>query len=352
MRCQCLGDAHELLDGVITLRSECGQRFKFAIEYDGGHYHTLEKVTSDTEKSTRVLNKYPDMTLLRIRQNAPPLPRLADLWPRCIVVHVTDSHPAKILTQVARALESVVPQPWRQIMHNVANEPPRCRPPVDAALLEIRAIMDKVYSDARNKLSSLVGAAVADALLKVHGVLGRIDKICQEIPRLQTEFKIKNLQTFMCDGVAARFDDPEALYAILRTLQTEFKIKNLQTFMCNGVGAKLDDPEALYAILRIMKATANGDQDALSTEEVVKIANDSSSRWTVDFAVTARKIKHLVKTNWVKFVQHPFVPHADRICAHFQSLSKTQPGNFKKRAREFGAGSYSDRKKRCKNTAF
>jgi len=49
----------------------------------------------------------------------------------------------------------------------------------------------------------------------------------------------------MCDGVAARFDTPEALCGILRTLQgEEFKVKDLQTFMCNGVAARFDAPEA------------------------------------------------------------------------------------------------------------
>ena len=31
--------------------------------------------------------------------------------------------------------------------------------------------------------------------------------------------RVKDLQTFMCGGVAAKFDDPERLYEILRCLQ-------------------------------------------------------------------------------------------------------------------------------------
>ena len=62
-------------------------------------------------------------------------------------------------------------------------------------------------------------------------------------------YKVNSLQTFVCDGVAARFDDPPALYAILDTLMDTYKVKSLQTFVCSGVAARFDDPPALYAIL-------------------------------------------------------------------------------------------------------
>jgi hypothetical protein len=354
MRCQRLGDAHGLLDGVIVLRRKADESakledLKLAVEYDGGRYHGADRVAADTEKSRRVLSMYPELTLIRIRHNAPPLPGLAHFGHRCVVVHVTDSHPAKVLAQAARELQHVVPRPWKQMMRNAAERPPQRNLLVEAVLLNVRTVMDKAYKDAKGKLSNLVGDTMANALLKVHGVLSRIDSVCEGIPVLRDDFGIKNLQTFMCDGVAAKFDDPETLYAVLRTLRTDFGIKNLQTFMCDGVAARLDDPPALYAVLRaLMHAEADcEDEEALTTEEVVSIAKDAS-RFTLEFARTARSIKQLVKAKCVTFLSRPFVPHADSICALFRAFKETEPQNFKKRVREFGSGSYSDRKRRCK----
>lgn len=41
------------------------------------------------------------------------------------------------------------------------------------------------------------------------------------------------------NGVAAKFDDPDALLAILRKLRDEFHINKLQTFMCDNVASRM-----------------------------------------------------------------------------------------------------------------
>ena len=49
------------------------------------------------------------------------------------------------------------------------------------------------------------------------------------------------------NGVAAKFSDPDALYAILaRLMAPPYNVKSLQTFMCDGVAAKFDDPDRLF----------------------------------------------------------------------------------------------------------
>eukprot|EP00187_Rhodella_violacea_P004458 CAMPEP_0174890074 /NCGR_PEP_ID=MMETSP0167-20121228/5246_1 /TAXON_ID=38298 /ORGANISM="Rhodella maculata, Strain CCMP736" /LENGTH=122 /DNA_ID=CAMNT_0016127717 /DNA_START=187 /DNA_END=553 /DNA_ORIENTATION=+ len=71
---------------------------------------------------------------------------------------------------------------------------------------------------------------------------------------LQTmKFGVKNLQTSMCNGAAARFYDPESLFDILRKLKEEFGVKNLPTFMCGGVAARFREPESLFDILLKLK---------------------------------------------------------------------------------------------------
>ena len=73
---------------------------------------------------------------------------------------------------------------------------------------------------------------------------GTIRRTCR-----RDEHHITQLQTFMCNSVAKRFDDPPALYAILNTLRDRYQITQLQTFVCGGVAARFKDPPALYAIL-------------------------------------------------------------------------------------------------------
>ena len=54
----------------------------------------------------------------------------------------------------------------------------------------------------------------------------------------------------MSNSVAARFDDPDALFAILdRLIAKPYSVKSLQTFITNSVAARFDDPDTLFAIL-------------------------------------------------------------------------------------------------------
>ena len=72
-------------------------------------------------------------------------------------------------------------------------------------------------------------------------------------------YNVQSLQTFVCNGVAAKFDDPDALFSILgRLVAAPYNVQSLQTFVCNGVAAKFDDPDALFSILdRLVAAPYN-----------------------------------------------------------------------------------------------
>ena len=67
---------------------------------------------------------------------------------------------------------------------------------------------------------------------------------------ISSPYSIKKLETFMCNGVAARFGDEEGLFRILdRLISPPYLIKKLETCMCDGVAARFGDEEGLSHIL-------------------------------------------------------------------------------------------------------
>ena len=232
--CQKRGDDHMLIDGVLCFNFDDNTCCKLGVEYDGGHpfAHTEERLKHDIIKSIRVLESHPDMLLLRIRQNSAPM-YTKKIHPRCIVIESATSKPHMVIRDVARALymaeKWTLPVKLRQCMQNVASVPSKKCKCVDLVLDDLRLIINNARQEAHSKLEELVGNECAMQMMKCHGLLARIDAICDAIPILQSKYKITSLQTFMCGGVAAKFDDPEALYAILDKLQSKYKITSLQT---------------------------------------------------------------------------------------------------------------------------
>ena len=149
-----------------------------------------------------------------------------------------------------------------------------------------------------------------------NGVAARLDDpeaLYAVLRVLQQEFRIKDLQTFMCNGVAARLDDPEALYAVLRVLQDEFKIKNLQTFMCDGVAAKLDDSVFWDAVGHLLADVTEPDELSITPAEASSLMQGVASRLDAALAQTIRRLKcaamRLGWKAWMVLTRSPFTPH-------------------------------------------
>jgi hypothetical protein len=79
---QIQGDKHGMVDALMTIG---GHTLMF--EYDGGHWHTLERGQHDEDKTIEVLARYPTCNILRVRMIALPLPRLENNE-RCTLVHI------------------------------------------------------------------------------------------------------------------------------------------------------------------------------------------------------------------------------------------------------------------------
>ena len=225
-----------------------GQQVLF--EYDPGFTHGAGDIARDKKKTTKLVENYPDALVVRLRVGAGEIER-ESTWGDKVLLVVVEHMSARDAAQAA--------------VHDIAQrvitdgggataKPSRTdMASAEAAGTTLWERMDEVYADAVAQLATLVGDEdLARELLKINGVPSRISsstfkEAIQGL--LDPKFGITNLKTFLCGGVVAKCDDPEALFGILHTLQTRFGIENLQTFMNGGVAAKFSNPEALYEIL-------------------------------------------------------------------------------------------------------
>ena len=154
----------------------------------------------------------------------------------------------------------------------------------------------------------------------------------------------------MCNGVASKFDDPEALYTILRVLMgEEFKITNLETFMCNSVASKFDNPTALYTILRAFYSESTESDAQVTADEVTSLMNHISSRLTMNTVTNIRQIKKLAiangRTKWMGLIRRPYPPHLGVV---LNCIEKTKPENRKSYLETLTNGSYQDKQSRIR----
>ena len=225
-----------------------GQQVLF--EYDPGFTHGAGDIARDKKKTTKLVENYPDALVVRLRVGAAEIER-ESTWGDKVLLVVVEHMSAR---DAAQAAVHAIAQRVITDGGGATAKPSRTdMASAEAAGTTLWERMDEVYADAVVQLATLVGDEdLARELLKINGVPSRISsstfkEAIQGL--LDPKFGITNLKTFLCGGVVAKCDDPEALFGILHTLQTRFGIENLQTFMCGGVAAKFSNPEALYEIL-------------------------------------------------------------------------------------------------------
>jgi hypothetical protein len=262
-------------------------------EYDHPYTHGEDDVERDVDKTRRLLAAYPNAIVMRVRVDTVPLPPFDD--PRAVVVEVKTQTTSLAMPSVAKALAAHVPVSYKARLE--ALTPRKKHAEIDAVVHALLLKIDAGYGGAVARLRPLLEGdeAAIVRLMRIHGLTQRYDNLVEFVRRVRAppynvtrvdtflcdglaarlddvegvfavldrlmgpEFGIKSLQTFVSGGVAAKFGDPEALYTILRTLKgPEFGIKSLQTFVCNGVAARFGDPDALYAILRTLKGPEFG----------------------------------------------------------------------------------------------
>ena len=223
-------------------------------EYDPGFCHG--DVERDVRKTRRLWALCPDALVVRLRTGAEPLPLPNDA--RLLVVRV-DNRNATVaagVAAVAHALAERVAEPHKTRLLGVRA---RSHDVAKRAASALRVRMDSAHADGILRIYEVVGdEEVARRVMATDGIKTRVadGSVVECLRRLQAPpYSVKSLRTFVCNGVAAKFDDPGALFAILdRLIAPPYSVKSLQTFVCGGVAAKFDDPEALFAVLDELQA--------------------------------------------------------------------------------------------------
>jgi hypothetical protein len=219
-------------------------------EYDGGYFHTENRIRADIDKTRRML-KHSNLLVCRIRVNAPELP-FEDK--RLIMVHIKNRCDA-VNAMSRRFAEHVTNTTVRSRLlscHHYDHN-------IDHVAHDFLIWADTEYKSQFEALSLTVGENITKRLLRTNGIKSRLanGSVVRILDRLVgAPYSVKKLETFMCSGVAARFGDEEGLFRILdRLVGAPYSVKKLETFMCSGVAARFGDEEGLFRILDRLMGT-------------------------------------------------------------------------------------------------
>jgi hypothetical protein len=224
-----------------------------ASEYDHGYFHGNDRLAGDLKKTNRMLT-HADLLVCRVRVGAPELPMQ---HPRLVVAHAKTKNEA--VSAMSKEFSGHVRDPVTRL-RLLRGQPSKTE--IDSIAHEFFMWTDAKYKYEIEEIAEIAGKQTALALHNTSGVVSRLG--CGLIPAIlrrlmAAPYNVKKLETFMCGGVAARFDDETALFGILdRLMAAPYNVKKLETFMCDGVAARFDDETALFGILdRLMAAPYN-----------------------------------------------------------------------------------------------
>jgi len=224
-----------------------------AYEYDGHYYHKEDRLPDDREKTYRMLNDDAELIVLRVRVDAPVLDIEHE---RLHVVYV--EKPDEAVEALSQAFVRYVGnEAVRSRLQNGGDH----RKDIDDNAHEFFMWADQEYKKQFKALEKY-GCATAHRILCTDGVKTRLasGSIVQILDKLVEEpYNVKNLETFMCGGIAARFDKADEMFEVLdRLMKKPYNVKKLQTFMCGGIAAKFDKPDEMFEVLdKLMKEPYN-----------------------------------------------------------------------------------------------
>ena len=210
-----------LLDGDHAGKVDAGYRslpglpVKMLGEYDPWPWHDDARLGGDLRKTQRMLDENPDAIVFRVRINAPVLPIQHD---RLVILQTDErgENHARIAAQLGKLLAPHIPGPiGDRLLAATGARDKRAEDVAHRVLLQI----DSDYKAQLEVLEEVVGEDASRYLLCVHGVKTRLGKCVSVAERLvRPPYNVKSLQTFVCNGVASKFDEPEALFAVLDRL--------------------------------------------------------------------------------------------------------------------------------------
>ena len=231
----------------IKLGYECGlfdyafylEKRLILFEYDGGYYHTEERLERDRQKCENALQKYENCLIIRVRVKAAPL---LIQHKNIIVISVNTCKIETIVYEVAKQLVEHIDDPYKQHLMNTCNEK---RMICDNCFVQLVKILDDARRHQIQILHTFLEEKHIEKLLHVHGMKSgmQLFNISEEIKKINDIHKIKGdkLVTFMCSSVAsALVKSPDKFWSGIDTLANQgITGDKLVTFMGDSVASAL-----------------------------------------------------------------------------------------------------------------
>ena len=264
-------------DGLYDQRIELSGTILY-VDYDGGYYHTEDRIEQDEAKSLKKIGEDENALVLRVRVKAPPLTIEHE---RLLVVHWDSRvNPSKIMHKVAQALKSRISEPYASaIAHTHSGKCHR-------ALTVARDAIEELFEEEKRNLALLeakVGETHARELLKINGAKKQLENgvLLPRLEELHATLTYPQIVKFMCPGVMARLQSDEWMDAFTRFREC-FSTDQIVRLMCGGIAARLESKAWLQAFAKFC--------DGYSTDQIVRLMCESiatrleSKAWLQAFA--------------------------------------------------------------------
>ena len=238
-KCMYDGDRLGKVDTVVDLGA------KLAIEWDPEYRHPEARIDADVKKTMRILEKDPEVYVVRIRVGAPRLKEL-ESNDRCIVIYVPiNTTPVKAMHAFVNAVLPILPEPHSLCLKNI----PYTQDRAVIEVLNLRYACDSAFKKGMNELGQLIGDTAAIKMIaSTHGMIPSLCCIVDGMKRLKTMYTMSASQLckIMCDGVASALsgenDKSNTFFANLSKLKTTCEIKTVDQWckiMCGSVASAL-----------------------------------------------------------------------------------------------------------------
>ena len=258
-KCMYDGDRLGKVDTVVDLGA------KLAIEWDPEYRHPEARIDADVKKTMRILEKDPEVYVVRIRVGAPRLKEL-ESNDRCIVIYVPiNTTPVKAMHAFVNAVLPILPEPHSLCLKNI----PYTQDRAVIEVLNLRYACDSAFKKGMNELGQLIGDTAAIKMIaSTHGMIPSLCCIVDGMKRLKTMYTMSASQLckIMCDGVASALsgenDKSNTFFANLSKLKTTCEIKTVDQLckiMCGSVASALsgetEKANMFFANLSKLKTT-------------------------------------------------------------------------------------------------
>ena len=264
------GDAMERTDAVFELNAG-----KFLMcEWDGGAFHTTDRIEGDIRKTNRMLRACQTGLVVRVRADgAPPLEDAiaegvdsADRS-RVVVVHLSNRESKNVglaVRAIAGAIGPVLAtfggaeqsQFTQRLAAAAALTDASARSSgrlAEALVFETLKKADATFVSNLQDLERVVGSEeAAKSVMDTHGVITRLSAVVKALERFRDEFGVgvDCLSQIMTESVAKRIES-DSFWKAVQKVKTKLPGIKLETFMTNCVAARIESDSFWKAVQKV-----------------------------------------------------------------------------------------------------